>query len=144
MTDNTLTTYATKRGRIDQTKVDDIARRIELKVLSCHPYRTSIVEPIPAAKGKVMRLGTKNTGSHLASNAAPGLRMSNSFGPIGSVRSVTNKAPHPARDEGKEMAAFLKICRKAISNRMRIDADKKGLASDGISMEACSEELENN
>jgi hypothetical protein len=50
-----------------------------------------------------MRLGTKKTGSHFASNVDPGLSDSYSFSPKGKVKSEAKRKPQPASDDGKSM-----------------------------------------
>ena len=56
------------------------------------------------ASGRVTSEGTKNTGSHLASNVAPGLRdLCNRLSfdeALGIAKSAANTTPHPASDEG--------------------------------------------
>lgn len=64
---------------------------------------TSIADPRPPSNGKVMRLGTKKTGSHFASNVDPGLSDSYSFSPKGKVKSEAKRKPQPASDDGKSM-----------------------------------------
>ena len=93
--------------------------------------RTSDAGPTFFTNGKVTRLGTKNTGSHFASNAAPGLRILKSLSPIGSVKRVINKAPHPPSDDGKEMASFLNSRRNPTSSASKRSADTRvGVANE--------------
>ena len=59
--------------------------------------------------GRVTRDGTKNTGSHLASNAAPGVRRRCSllsFVPEDGFEAnkTAKRTPHPPRDDGNFVA----------------------------------------
>lgn len=72
--------------------------------------------PILPASGRVMRLGTKKTGNHLANKAAPGLSSENNLPPTGSNSMVAKRAQHPPKDEGKEIAKARNSLRKATSN----------------------------
>lgn len=74
---------------------------------------TSVDEPIGSASGNVMRLGTKNTGNHLASTAAPGANCPYNVFPKGARRKVAKSAPQPLREAGNEIAYLMKRARKA-------------------------------
>jgi hypothetical protein len=54
------------------------------------------------------------------------------FGPTtGTVNMLANKRQQPAKEDGKEIASALKDFRKAISNAISSDADRKGLRGVG-------------
>jgi len=83
-------------------------------------FAISSEEPKDCAKGKVTKLGTKNTASHLASNAAPGLNKPYTPSPQDAfiaerIISEANNMPHPAREDGKDIPADRKYLRKATS-----------------------------
>jgi len=69
-------------------------------------FSTSQASPSPLAKGKVIKLGTKKTGSHLASKTAPGFKNLKRFSPrvppLATFKSniPLNRAPHPANEDG--------------------------------------------
>lgn len=76
---------------------------------------TSYAFPNPLANGKVIRLGTKKTGSHLASRVAPGFSISYTAPPhfllpLKASRAImnANSTPHPARDDGNAMEYLTK------------------------------------
>jgi hypothetical protein len=48
----------------------------------------------------VTRLGTKNTGNHLANTADPGSSLEYKVSPPGRTKSPTSKAPQAANDDG--------------------------------------------
>lgn len=86
---------------------------------------TSYAFPNPLANGKVIRLGTKKTGSHLASNVAPGFSVSYTDSPnlllplkASSAIMNANSAPHPASDDGNAMEYLVKIERNRTSIRI--------------------------
>lgn len=56
----------------------DVVKRLNKKPpkITVATFASSTASPNRGAKGKVTKLGTKNTGNHLANNAAPGLRAS--------------------------------------------------------------------
>jgi hypothetical protein len=90
--------------------------------------RTSVDDPILPTNGRVIRLGTKKTGSHLANNVAPGLSSRNRFGPTGNVNIVANRRQQPAKEDGKEIASARNNFRKATSKAINRDADRNGLS----------------
>lgn len=90
-----------------------------------------MADPTLPASGKVTRLGTKKTGSHLAKSAAPGLRALNNPSPNGKVSSVMNRPQQPPSDEGKEMARLLNSFRNPMSNANSMVAENMDLDIDG-------------
>ncbi len=81
--------------------------------------------PNPLAKGSVINEGTKNTGSHFASNVAPGFNnwyipSPNCLFTTEKPIIVANNAPHPAKLDGKGMEYFRKIVLNCMSSRMRM------------------------
>lgn len=65
------------------------------------------------ANGNIASPGTKNTGSHLANNPAPGDKVVKTLSPrpgfTTSARSIaTNKIQHPPSCDGKLIPYFLK------------------------------------
>mmetsp|Transcript_7177 Transcript_7177/g.12875 ORF Transcript_7177/g.12875 Transcript_7177/m.12875 type:complete len:204 (+) Transcript_7177:881-1492(+) len=61
---------------------------------------TSAEDPKDGARGSVTRLGTKNTGNHLANTADPGASLEYKVSPPGRIKSPTSKAPQAASDDG--------------------------------------------
>lgn len=102
-------------------------------------FASSAASPNRGAKGKVTKLGTKKTGNHFANNMAPGLRASYTASPqsplLLSLEAVTHlrpnnvakRIPHPASEEGKAMAYFLKRRRRVMSMVMSVRVGKRGL-----------------
>ena len=86
---------------------------------------SSATEPRLGARGNVIKLGTKKTGSHFANKKAPGLSAVCNLTPFGNNKNEANNAPHPKRLEGKLIANFCNVRRNAISRRTRMPtADK--------------------
>ena len=85
--------------------------------------RTSIIFPSPLAKGRVIRLGTKNTGSHFANSVAPGLNTSYNPSPsfsftVFKIIIEAKRAPQPAKLEGNGIEYFRNKDRNCVSRRM--------------------------
>jgi len=114
-------------------------------------FSTSVAEPKLGAKGSAIKLGTKNTGSHLASSAAPGLNSPCTASPklllddgdpsvllkTPSKRRAPKRAPHPARDGGNGMAYLAKSVLKAMSRAMRrpVERTVTGVEGDDAAVE---------
>jgi hypothetical protein len=82
---------------------------------------TSIAEPIGGARGSMARPGTKNTGNHLMSQAAPGAIIAHiasdawSHATVLTIISKANKMQHPPNCDGNVMFSFWNNLRKKIS-----------------------------
>mmetsp|Transcript_24956 Transcript_24956/g.72200 ORF Transcript_24956/g.72200 Transcript_24956/m.72200 type:complete len:264 (+) Transcript_24956:1404-2195(+) len=88
----------------------------------------SAPSPMLCARGSVTRLGTKNTGSHLARTAAPGASAPWAASPhpalaACSARRAAKRRPHPARGEGKAMDLAWKRRRTATSMPTRREVE---------------------
>ena len=89
----------------------------------CKYERTSHTFPNPLAKGRVIKLGTKNTGSHFANRVALGFNTwySPSFSLNVLIRIMEAKrAPHPARLDGNGIEYLRNKDRTCMSRRTRI------------------------
>lgn len=86
--------------------------------------RTSYALPRLWAKGKVIKLGTKKTGSHFANSVAPGFNTLYTPSPHSSFNVFkrimdAKRAPHPASDDGKGIEYFRNKDRNCMSRKMR-------------------------
>mmetsp|Transcript_46828 Transcript_46828/g.131701 ORF Transcript_46828/g.131701 Transcript_46828/m.131701 type:complete len:184 (-) Transcript_46828:61-612(-) len=93
--------------------------------------RISMGGPILPASGSVTRLGTKKTGNHLASNAAPGLKSEKIVDPKGKRSMLAKRAQHPPNEEGKLMDKAWKSFRKPTSKAIKSAVEIKELVSVG-------------
>ena len=87
--------------------------------------------PILPASGSVTRLGTKKTGNHLASNAAPGLKSEKIVDPKGKRSILAKRAQHPPNEEGKLMDKAWKSFRKPTSKAIKSAVEIKESVSVG-------------
>ncbi|EJK72494.1 hypothetical protein THAOC_05973 [Thalassiosira oceanica] len=113
--------------RIPSTDHDVVSRvKKNPPTMTDMSFRTSVALPSPPARGSVIRLGTKKTGSHLASRAAPGFRAPWTASPQlfpAPSRSIIDakRAPHPASDDGKGIAYRARRDRNCVSRSIRAD-----------------------
>mmetsp|Transcript_29261 Transcript_29261/g.66085 ORF Transcript_29261/g.66085 Transcript_29261/m.66085 type:complete len:428 (-) Transcript_29261:204-1487(-) len=113
--------------RIPSTDHDVVSRvKKNPPTMTDMSFRTSAALPSPPARGSVIRLGTKKTGSHLASRAAPGFRAPWTASPQlfpAPSRSIIDakRVPHPASDDGKGIAYRARRDRNCVSRSIRAD-----------------------
>ena len=95
-------------------------------IITLNTLKTSIALPNPPANGKVIKLGTKNTGSHFANNIAPGFNILYIASPSFSLLIVfsnniaVNNDPHPAKLDGNGIEYLVKSDRNCISSNIKI------------------------
>ena len=90
-------------------------------------WLTSTGDPMLGARGSIARPGTKNTGSHLAKNPAPGVSEVNIASPSPGLTTSnkfirTNRMQHPPNWDGKEIPFAWKILRNKWSRTRNIAA----------------------
>mmetsp|Transcript_8995 Transcript_8995/g.20290 ORF Transcript_8995/g.20290 Transcript_8995/m.20290 type:complete len:223 (+) Transcript_8995:827-1495(+) len=109
--------------RTDHAVVSSVNRKPPM--ITVNTLRTSHTFPSPFAKGRVIKLGTKNTGSHFANSIAPGFNTRYTPSPHFSFIAFRNimeekRAPQPASEEGNGIEYFRNKDLNCMSRKIRI------------------------